>query len=141
MTVFVASKTVSAFPNKRLLPAGEASQEEGLRAHHNKPRRCECSSWWPPLFATIRPLLLSKHKHTHQLNIEVHCDIVPQTGENFIGLCSKGYERPCVGRSSACVFMRLDITFYMAYCVVLLSFYRHFSSTSRMLFTVVFVPV
>jgi len=25
------------------------------------------------------------------LNIELHCDLVPKTTENFIGLCEKGY--------------------------------------------------
>jgi peptidyl-prolyl cis-trans isomerase-like 2 len=25
------------------------------------------------------------------INLEIHCDMVPRTAENFIGLCAKGY--------------------------------------------------
>ena len=87
MTVSITSYTAWALPNERLLPAGEAPQEEGIRAHRDKLRRCE-SSMTPTC-----PLISPDLQHARQLNIEVHCDIVPKTGENFIGLCSKGCER------------------------------------------------
>ena len=30
------------------------------------------------------------------LNIEVHCDLVPQTAENFLGLCATGKYNNCI---------------------------------------------
>lgn len=34
---------------------------------------------------------LRMHTNMGQLNIELHCDMVPKTCENFLLLCQKGY--------------------------------------------------
>lgn len=48
---------------------------------------------------------LRLHTSLGDLNIELHCDLVPRTCENFIGLCEMGYYNDTIFHRSIKNFM------------------------------------
>jgi hypothetical protein len=51
------------------------------------------------------PGYLRLHTNLGDLNIELHCDMVPRTCENFLGLCEMGYYNDTIFHRSIKNFM------------------------------------